>query len=158
MTRIEYLADHPSLVPVLADWHHRQWSHFRPGETVAERAARLQESARRDRCPLTLVALAGGELLGSASLLPHDMEIRRDLTPWLADLYVAPVHRHRGLGSALVQRAVQEAARLGFETLYLFTTSRENESLYAALGWSVRERVQYLGALRVVMQIRSAVR
>jgi GNAT superfamily N-acetyltransferase len=154
VTRIEYLADTPSLLPTLAEWHHREWSHFNPGETVAEHARRLRESARRDGCPLTVVALSGGELIGSASLVPHDMEIRRELTPWLAALYVAPAHRRRGVGSALVRRVVQEAARSGVPRLYLYTTSKENEILYADLGWSVRERVEYLEKLRVVMEIR----
>lgn len=152
MTRIEYLADHLSLVPMLAQWHHREWNHLRPDETVGGRALRLRESARRDGYPLTFVALSDGELLGSASFVAHDMEIRRDLTPWLADLYVAPTHRRRGIGSALVRRVTQEAAGLGIPLLYLFTTSQENESLYANLGWSVRERVEYLGKLRVIME------
>jgi len=80
------------------------------------------------------------------------MEIRPELTPWLADLYVAPIHRRHGVGSALVRRIVQEAARLKVQVAYLFTTSRENEILYANLGWSVRERVEYLGKLRVIME------
>jgi GNAT superfamily N-acetyltransferase len=153
MMRIEYLADHLSLVPTLAEWHHRQWSHFRPDEAIDCRVEGLRESARRDRCPVTFVALSEGELLGSASLVAHDMEIRPHLTPWLADLYVAPLHRRRGIGSALVHRVVEEASRLGFPVLFLFTTSKKNENLYANLGWTVRERVEYLGKLRVVMQV-----
>ncbi len=155
MMRIEYLADHRSLVPLLAQWHHGEWSHFRPDETIGGRAQRLSASAQREGYPVTFVALSDGELLGSVSLVAHDMEIRRDLTPWLADLYVAPVHRRRGIGSALVRRVIQEAARRGIATLYLFTTSKENESLYANLGWSVRERMEYLGRLRVIMEIRA---
>jgi GNAT superfamily N-acetyltransferase len=152
VTHIEYLADHRSLIPILAEWHHRQWSHFRPDEALGDRVKWLRETARRDGCPLTVVALSGGELIGSASLVPHDMEIRRNLSPWLADLYVAPVHRRHGVGSALVRRVVQEAARLKVRILYLFTISKENEMLYANLGWLVRERVEYLGKLRVIME------
>ena len=155
VTRIEYLADHLSVIPLLAEWQHREWSHFRPNDTVADRAQRLHASARREGHPLTLVALADGELLGSASLVPCDMEIRQDLTPWLADVYVSPVHRRHGTGAALVRRVVQEAARLSAPSLYLFTTSKENERFYVNLGWSVRERVDYLGKLRVIMQIAS---
>ncbi len=50
VTRIEHLADRPSMIPILAEWHHREWSHFRPEETVAGRVQRLRESARRDGC------------------------------------------------------------------------------------------------------------
>ena len=153
--RIEFLADHPALVPILAQWHHREWQHLTPGETIDECAQRLRASAQRDGCPLTVIALADGELAGSASLVAHDMEIRRDLTPWLSGVYVTPGRRRRGVGSALVRRVTREAARLGVATLYLFTTSPENERLYASLGWSVRERVEYLGRRRVIMETRT---
>ena len=73
------------------------------------------------------------EVVGSASLLEHDLDSRPDLGPWLASLYVAPAHRHQGLGAALAERVVEEAARLGVPTLYLFTFDRAG--YYARLGW-----------------------
>jgi hypothetical protein len=62
------------------------------------------------------------------------------------------------VGSALVRAVVDEAARLGVAALYLYTTSRENEAFYRGLGWSVRERVEYLGKRRVIMEITPVAR
>jgi len=153
MTCIELLADHVDLLPLLAEWHFREWSHLTPGETLADTVHRLRDAARRGGVPSTFVALADDELIGSASLVAHDMEIRMDLSPWLAGVYVAPAHRRRGIGSLLVRRVVQEAHDLGVPRAFLYTTGPENERFYAGLGWSVRERAEYRGKLRVIMQI-----
>ena len=153
MARIELLADHLDLLPLLAEWHFREWSHLRPGETLQDGVRRLRECTRPGGIPSTFVAIADGQLIGSASLVRNDMEIRMTLSPWLSDVYVAPAHRRRGVGSMLVRRVVEEAEGLGVPRLFLFTTSRENERLYARLGWSVRERVEFRGKLRVIMQI-----
>ena len=148
---ISYLADHPHLIPTLAGWHHAEWAHLNPGDTVEARISRMQKLLVKEQVPTAFVALEGDTLLGSASLIDNDMDTRKDLRPWLASVYVAPEFRDRGMGSALVQRVVDEARALGVETLYLFTPDRE--SLYARMGWSVIERTEYRGEQVVVMEL-----
>ena len=149
---IAYLADHPSYIPELAAWHHAQWRYLDTGVSVEQRAAALSRHTR-DRVPLTVIALSGKTLLGSASLIAQDMDTRMDLTPWLASVYVAPAYRNRGLGSALVRRIADKAKVLGFERLYLFTPDKE--SFYARLGWTVFERTAYRGYDQVVMNLHT---
>jgi N-acetylglutamate synthase-like GNAT family acetyltransferase len=88
-------------------------------------------------------------LFGSAMLIAHDMDIRMDLTPWLAGVFVALDYRRRGIGSTLVRRVVESAAQLGEKRLYLYTPSAEQ--MYLRLGWSAIERTQYRGKEVVVM-------
>ena len=107
---IEYLADHPEFLPTLAEWQHGEWGYIRPGDTVEARLARLQASIGRDCIPLTVVAVANGQVLGSASLIRHDVDTRLELTPWLAGVFVAPEHRRQGIGAQLVRRIMAEAA------------------------------------------------
>ena len=145
---IEYLVDHPSCLPTLAVWHNAQWNYLDTGVSVKQRQTNLLKHGMR-QVPTTVVALSGGTLLGSASLIAHDMDTRLDLSPWLASVYVAPPHRRQGIGSALVQRIVQEAAALRFERMYLFTPDKEQ--LYTRLGWSVIDRATYRGYAQVVM-------
>jgi GNAT superfamily N-acetyltransferase len=147
--RIEYLADHPEFVPVLANWHHQEWAYLRPGDTLEARTERLRGECGHEEIPTVFIALANGALLGSAMLLHHDMDTRMDLTPWLAGVFVAPDHRQRGIGSALVKRVVECAKSLGVKRLYLYTPSAER--LYSQLGWSFLERTNYQGADVVVM-------
>lgn len=148
---ISYLAEHPHLIPTLAGWHHAEWAHLNPGDTVEARISRMQRLLAKEQVPTAFVALEGETLLGSASLIDNDMDTRKDLWPWLASVYVAPEYRDRGVGSALVQRVVDEARALGVETLYLFTPDRE--SLYARMGWKVIERTEYRGEQVVVMEL-----
>jgi GNAT superfamily N-acetyltransferase len=149
--RIEYLADNVALIPIIARWHHEEWGYFNPGDSVEKRIATLQTHLGRNQIPTTFVSLSKGILLGSASLVPHDMDTRMDLSPWLASMYVTPEHRSRGIGTALVQRVLEEAVELSVETLYLFTPDREG--FFASLGWSVVERTEYRGQQVVIMAL-----
>jgi predicted N-acetyltransferase YhbS len=111
--------------------------------------ARLESSANRDRSPLTVVALEDGHVLGSASLIPHDMDTRMELTPWLAGVFVGPAYRRKGIASELVRRIVAEAAKLKVPLLYLYTV--HSEKLYAGLGWTLQERTTYRDQNVVIM-------
>lgn len=110
--------------------------------------AALQKHGKA-QVPTTVIALSGNCLLGSASLIAHDMDTHPELSPWLASVYVAPEHRKRGIGRTLVQRIVAEAASLGLDSLYLFTPDKER--FYTHLGWTVLERTMYRGYAQVVM-------
>jgi predicted N-acetyltransferase YhbS len=147
---IEYLADCPQHIPVLAAWHNAQWSYLDVGVSVAQRAAALRKHGR-GIVPMTLVALSGDTLLGSASLIQHDMDTRMDLWPWLASVYVDPPYREQGIGSALVQAIVDQATLQGFPALYLFTPDRA--AFYERLGWQALERTVYRGYAQTVMSI-----
>ena len=151
---IAYLADHLDFAPTLAQWHYQQWKWMPENDSVARVLDSLIEAANRRRIPSVFVALENGELRGSATLAHDDMETRRDLTPWMVDVFVAPEFRRRGIASALVRRVVDEARALDVSELYLFTTGPWREKLYAALGWSVIDRPVYLEIERVLMSIR----
>ena len=138
---VEYLADRREFIPTVARWHHTEWGHLRPGETVEDRAVRVERDCGHREIPTTFVALAGHHCLGSASLVACDLDIRPALTPWLSGVFVAPEHRRRGVGAALVERVVQEAQALGKQRLYLYMPG--SGALYLRLGWCVAERTFY---------------
>ena len=149
--KIEYLADCPEAIPILSPWHHKEWLIYNPGESIQERVEKITAQAGKGDIPTTFVAIEGGTVLGSASLIAHDMDMRMDLSPWLASVLVAPEHRRRGVGTALVNRVVDEARALGFRTLYLFTPDKE--AFYTKLGWRFLERTEYLTHAVVVMSL-----
>ena len=148
---IEYLADRPEFIPALAAWHRREWGHLRPEETVETRITKLQGWCGRNAVPTALVASQDDVLLGSALLVPHDMDSRPQWSPWLAGVVVAPEYRQRGIARMLTERAMAEARSLGFSTLYLYTFS--TEEYYARLGWTVIDRTTYLSSPVTVMSI-----
>ena len=139
---IEYLADHPEFLAILAEWQHAEWGYLRPGDTLEARTNRLRgEGGERGRIPLTVVAHENGKALGSASLIPHDMDTRLELSPWLAGVFVGTDYRRKGIGAQLVRRIMAEAASLQVPILYLYTVHSEN--FYANLGWSLQEHTAY---------------
>ena len=150
--RIEHLADHPDAIPTIARWHFDQWGRKSPTRNVASATARLRGHLRRDATPLTLVALQGGLVVGSAALVCQDMkDARPELSPWLADVFVDPARRRRGVASALVAALVAKARALGIETLHLYTPDQER--LYARHGFAVRERIDYRGERVALMSL-----
>lgn len=142
---IAYLADYPALIEPLAQWHWQQWGPLRPGDSPRAIAFLLRACCGRQGLPCTLIALDGGQLLGSATVLRQDMGIRAALSPWLAGLWVRPDARRTGMGARLVHRAEAEAAALGHANLYLYMYTEDAEAFYQRLGWQCLERCSYRG-------------
>lgn len=147
--QLGYLADHLHFLPQLAEWHHAEWSWLRPGDTVEARIQRTRKGCGHQEIPTTVIAYEGDTLLGSASLVTHDMDTRCDLSPWLAGVYVSAAHRQRGIGAVLVERIVAEARALGLPRLYLYTPGAE--AFYAKRGWTPLEHTPYHGATVTIM-------
>lgn len=147
------LRERREALPILAAWHHAEWESLNPGQTLAERMRRMEGHLGPEPIPSTFVGVGpGDEILGSAALVEHDMETRQDLTPWMASVYVAPQHRRRGVGSALVRHVVDAAGMAGIATLYLFTPDRA--AFYAPLGWARVDTTTYRGHDVTIMKIR----
>jgi GNAT superfamily N-acetyltransferase len=68
-----------------------------------------------------------------------DLDARADLTPWLAAMYVRPEARGRGYARALIRAVENEAARAGYDGLWLYTLRAEG--LYLKAGWRTVERI-----------------
>lgn len=149
--QIEHLGKFRHWIPTLAGWHFDYWGRLTGFDTLEEYTAALRRWSAGDDIPTVLIAANGGELLGSVNLLPSEMKSRPALTPWLAQLFVAPGARRGGVGAALVTAAIAHARRCGFSTLYLYT-SGTLPRYYARRGWDELERVEYLGKERSVMQ------
>jgi GNAT superfamily N-acetyltransferase len=83
--------------------------------------------------PRFYIALQDGEIMGTYALLRNDLNSRQDLYPWLACLYVDPGHRGSGHGSVLLDHALKEAYKKGYNHLYLTT---DLEDYYEKYGWT----------------------
>jgi predicted N-acetyltransferase YhbS len=147
-----YLRDRPDLFPLVAGWIWDEWQELLPQRSAAQFEAWLRSDGRGCGLPTTLVRIEDGEPVATVSLECDDMEIRPELTPWLASLYVVPAHRSRGLGQALVRAAEEEARSLAIRELFLYTPA--HESFYAALGWERLEQCDYRGTPVAIMRRR----
>jgi GNAT superfamily N-acetyltransferase len=84
--------------------------------------------------------LADGErFVAGAGLIPNDFISRMDLGPWLCALIVEEDMRGRALGAKVIAHVRAEAARLGFDRLYLCTDHigyyEKYGFVYVAEGW-----------------------
>ena len=151
--QIKNLREYVELIPLLAKWHFQQWNDMTGASSENSYRELLSKHTTSQSLPTTLIALNSNILLGSVNIVKSDLDIRPELMPWIAQLYVAPEQRGKGIGSALVAAAIAQTENLGFNTLYLYT-SGTLPAYYEPLGWTTRETLHYKGKDRVVMEIK----
>ncbi len=130
--RIAFLADHPELKPILAQWFYDEWVSTEgiPLDTLQNQ---LDENMNADRIPVTWVALHGNTPIGSVSIDLDDLPGSGYPGPWLASFYIIPSQRGQGVGRALLTHALRFARDCGLDDLYLWT--KQPSELYRSLGW-----------------------
>lgn len=146
----EALAPDSPWVAEVAAWQHALWGYHNPAHDAEQWQADVRRHCGGTGMPSVWLARAAGEVAGTASLVPDDGDIRRDLSPWLASVYVLPAFRGRGIASALVRHLEARAAASGHAALHLFTP--DQQALYARLGWSPLERRFHCGEWVSVMR------
>jgi N-acetylglutamate synthase-like GNAT family acetyltransferase len=140
---ILYLKDCMGAVPIIANWFCKEWGDHYAVQSVEYISGLLLEKANKNTLPLTLVAVANEEIIGTVNLKKMDMDNRPDLSPWMGGLYVREGMRKQGRGARLIEAAVNEANRLGFRHLFLWTATAKD--YYLNLGWIHLEDTLYEG-------------
>ncbi len=151
--QIHQLVEFPQYADTVSEWIYEQWWRPIEGHSLETIKARLDECCQINRIPLTLIALYKSNLVGTASLIINDLEQRKDLSPWLAALYVLPEFRNKGIGSRLVRTVVETAKQIGVTVLYLYT---DLPSFYTPLGWSVMEKIENNKGSMSIMDIETS--
>lgn len=140
--RIDYLKDHPDLVKEITCYFYGEWSYLCPERSLKDFEDSIRERLNYDRIPLALVAVTDdGRFLGTVCLKKSDMDTHKELTPWLAGLFVREEFRNLGLGKMLIERIIEVAKKLNVDTLYLFTPNKEE--YYKKLGWETVSHERY---------------
>ena len=111
-------------------------------------ASHLPLDGVREALPSFVVAEAGDELVGVAGL-----EACCD-NALLRSVAVSDAWRSRGVGRALVERAIAEAESRGIHALYLLTTTAER--YFPSFGFRAIPRDEVPAAIRETAEFRSA--
>jgi len=146
---IDFLGKHMDVLPELARLHFDEWRHLNPDKTLEDRIDKLREIAASNEPPFMVVAFEGHQLVGSAALVFEDMRTRKDLSPWLAGVFVKPEFRRKGIATTLIRHIEKSAAEHGIKQLYLYTEHARD--LYARLGWVDMEECEYHGVNVAIM-------
>jgi GNAT superfamily N-acetyltransferase len=135
---ISDLRQRPEFFDTVADRIWRAW--WQPnGFPLESIASRLTENMADKPIPFALVAHDGTKFLGTSSVIASDLEERPQLTPWVAAVWVEEDARKRGVGVALVNRAVEDCFALGESRIYLCARARM-AGFYSRIGWAMIER------------------
>ena len=159
-------------VPAIADIHVRSWQaayrgilpdELLDGLSTEERERSWRELLTADADGwLTLVAeRPDGTLTGFCSVATpsHDADASES-TAEVGALYVNPDHWREGAGSALMESALAELARLGWREIILWVLPENRPALafYDRFGFAVEEGVEKLEERsgRTVVQLRTS--
>jgi predicted N-acetyltransferase YhbS len=136
---IDHLFNHAALLPRVARAIHEEFWVGRDGYSREDLERLLGDATSIAQLPLCLVALVDEEFVGTVSLIDNDDPSRPHLHPWLAALVVVETHRRHRIGTALVERLLELAARLGYDAVYLGTDA---PAFYARFGASFHEQAR----------------
>ena len=135
------LAQYPTFVDQISAWFFEEWGGGVERRTIRQFSEVLNKRMNIDVLPVAFVALASGNLIGTASLICNEISSLPRYKHWLASVFVAPEHRRRGWGTQIVRAAVQIAPDYGIDELFLYT--RSHMDFYQQLGWEYVETVEY---------------
>lgn len=141
------LIDHPETLSPLADLYEAQWPHWYNAKGASARAD-LSERLRRDGLPLGIVAFIDGAIAGTCAVSASSGGVVTERSPWVSGLLVRPRSRHRGVGCALLERATEEASRLGHRRIYALTA--DADLLFIRAGWIEVDRIDLSGLRHAV--------
>ena len=155
---VEFIGAHtrPDAVDEVARAHLAEWGDLYPAATPSTVAAELLTDVDGPASPSfrrTWFATIDGVVVGSVSLRGGGEVDAADESkfpgPWLANLWVDPAHRGRGIASTLLDHAMSNALALGIGRLRLVTT--DAVALYTRRRWSIEADITVGGRPATVM-------
>ncbi|UXN73789.1 GNAT family N-acetyltransferase [Devosia sp. A8/3-2] len=126
------LIDHEDAIGTPVALYEAQWPDWYNARSASARAD-LSERLQRDRLPLGIVALRDGVALGACALTASSGGLVTERSPWIGGSVVDPQARRQGVAALLLERARQEARRLGHGRLYALTA--DAVQLFERQGW-----------------------
>ncbi len=140
MERIEIhpLEAYPEHLETCARWNFEEWgrANARSLDGISEGLRKIVEPESGEEAR---VALIDGQVAGFVLLIDCDLSSHAHLKPWLASLYVAPAHRNKAVGHALVASIEEVARERGDSEIFLYTPI---PAYYRPLGWRFFEALE----------------
>jgi len=117
---------------IMTNWMYKWWGQ-EEGYTFDGVKCYMEHSLQKDRLPKTYGLFHKGRIIGMFQFTYEDLEVRPDIYPWLANLYVDEEYRNKGIARILLEK-VKEIAKSStkFKELYLFT---KHTGLYEKFDW-----------------------
>ncbi|HEV7346512.1 MAG TPA: GNAT family N-acetyltransferase [Devosia sp.] len=135
---ISDLREREDLLPTAANRIWKAWWES-GGTRYSELEARLRDVVLAGGTTFSLVAHDGDGFVGTASVIPSDMDERPHYSPWVAAVWIEEHRRGEGHGGRLVSATISEAYERGARELYLCARPAM-QPFYERLGWTIIEQ------------------
>jgi predicted N-acetyltransferase YhbS len=136
---ISSIHENREYIPLVSEWIFEEFINDKiPGLSLKDITDAVR-SRQLNLLPVTYIAKAGSECIGTVSLFKHDLRERPGLSPWLGALYVDEHWRGFGAGLKLIEFIQVKASELGYVRLYLRTET--TAVYYERLNWNTREQL-----------------
>lgn len=117
-------------------------------EVFRENCRKVLEKGFKDKSFISVLAFCGDELVGTASVSLYHVLPGRKLpqggNAYLQNVYVVPGYRRLGIGKKIVEMAVNESRKLGYNRITLHATSK-GKLLFEKCGFTREEvSLQYM--------------
>ena len=143
--RIEPLASHVELLPVLQKWFEEEWPSYYGPNGRGNAQQDLQRYCNPAGLPYGIVAFHNGALCATAALKTDSIASHVQLSPWVGAALVRRDLRGQGIGTQLVLALERQAKTMGFDQIYCGTSNAER--LLQRCGWQLSERINHKGQL-----------
>ncbi len=136
---IEPLADHPNIINGLFECLYKHMlQKYDPNHDEVKKRYKpfLETHLQKKDVPLGLVALKNGLPIGLCCLRKKPVSTddkcswfknHPDVFPWIAGLFIVPEHRRKGIAKKLILKTIEQAKKLNYEKVYLFTEKSSTE-------------------------------
>lgn len=121
----------PEMIPRITQYIQSRWASDESMDVYTDCIARCGDTA--SPLPQWYMLEEDGVSAGCAGLIANDFISRQDLWPWLCALFVEPSFRGHELGRLLIERAVSDAQKAGYKSVYLCT---DHIGYYEKYGFS----------------------
>ncbi len=153
--RIVHLLEAPEVVPTLERWFIEEWTPWYGPDGPGDAASDLAACHSRDHLPICLVALnIDHDVLGTATLKSESVGSELGVGPRLAAVLVGKDHQGKGIGTALVEAIEEEAARLGFGSIY--TSTDTAGGILERRGWQAFGTTESLRGLLTIYRLNGS--
>lgn len=99
----------------------------------------MKHSLLKDRLPQTYGLFLNNTIIGMFQLTYEDLNVRPDIYPWLASVYVDEQYRGKGYSKTLLKSIKDIASKtVDFSTLFLYT---KHVGLYEKFGWEFVSKI-----------------
>ena len=118
---------------IISNWMYNWWGK-NDGYSIEKVKCFMKHSMVEHRLPQTYGLFLDCKIIGMFQFAYEDLNVRPDIYPWLANVYVDENYRKQGYGRILLENVKKVAQEnIDFEEIFLYT---KHMGLYEKFGWT----------------------